>query len=139
MRTCRLVCKRWAAVIGESVAAVGVSAELLRSTVLSDEAPAASKTGAAGARQERVSSEEEEEEEEEEGDGDAASTTGRAPEAEQSGGGGATTGYSADPSVGGGRPRPATVAAMRRLRRLSRQLARAFPRAHTCVIHIDVG
>jgi len=121
MRTCRLVCKRWAAVIGESVKAVGVSAELLRSTVLGDQPPPAAAGKKEGAAAAAVDD-----------DVDSDDSCDEATPASR-------LASSTDPSVGGSRRRPTTAAAMRRLRRLSRQLARAFPRAHTCVLHIDVG
>jgi hypothetical protein len=125
MRTCRLVCKRWAAVIGESVRAVGVSADLLRTVVLGDheQAPPGGHGGAGAGYGQACESDSGEDED----DGD---------------GGGAEAGVpprDGDPSVVAGRRRAVTVAAMVRLRRLSRRLACAFPRAHTAVIHQDVG
>lgn len=132
MRTCRLVCKRWAAVIGESVAAVGVPADMLRAVVLSDHPPANGPGGGHGGDSGC--------------DSDAGSSSSEGGDAD-GGGTAAAARRSPVPSSGAsdasssdaGRPRADNAAAMRRLRRLSRKLARAFPRAHTCVIHIDVG
>lgn len=118
MRTCRLVCKRWAAALGESVTAIGVPADLLRNKVLSDAQDARAGSGAGG------------------GDGSQEASS-----SEDEGGEPATGVGGVDQSWAlGDEPMSAqTRAGMRRLRRLSRQLARAFPRAHTCVIHIDIG
>ena len=112
MRTCRLVCKRWSAVIGESVAALGASADLLRSTVLD--------LDAAG---DHIESSDDE--------GHVGSSSLSAEQVAGSMG--------ADTGVAPSRLSAATQSAMGQLRRLSRQLARAFPRAHTCCLHIDIG
>jgi hypothetical protein len=122
MRTCRLVCKRWAAVIGESVTAVGVSADLLRTAVLGDPLPGGRGGGGGGGGADDDGAL----------DVDSGSDGGSGDEGAGSGGGGG-------PAPPRGARAAAAARAMRRLRRLSRQLARAFPRAHTVVIHIDIG
>jgi hypothetical protein len=124
MRTCRLVCKRWAAVIGESVTALGVSADLFRETVLADPEDATDGRGGGGSAHHSLDSDSSSDDEEDVGsDGDNP----------------AAARFPASGTLPAQPRRAATVRAMRRLRRLSRQLARAFPRAHTVVIHIDIG
>ena len=147
MRTCRLVCKRWAAVIGESVTAVGVPADMLRAMVLDDAPPFESDLGGGAAMGNSSGGDSDEGG----GGGGRAAGEGEAGVAGgDAGGGGEQTagarerrasgaGSEGSASSDGGRPRRSSAAAMGRLRRQSRKLARAFPRAHTCVIHIDVG
>jgi hypothetical protein len=137
MRTCRLVCKRWAAVIGESVTAVGITPEQLRAIVLSDDATQGYVLGGGP-----------DTDSEGEGCRGPAGNGGQDPNASDVTGAERTRGllegvHGVAGSTTGGTSVVGhahhSAAAMRKLRLRSRRLARAFPRAHTCVVHVDVG
>lgn len=123
MRTCRLVCRRWASVIGESVTAIGVSGDLMREQVLGDGGGGDGGGGGGGGLLAAAACA-------------SSATDGDGSEDEAHEAGIAAT---LDPSTGGSLRCSALLAAMRRLRRLSRRLAFAFPRAHTAVVAFDVG
>jgi hypothetical protein len=141
MRTCRLVCRRWAAVIGESVAAVGVGADMLRSAVLTDP-PAGRGEGGEGSDEGGGPGPDGPDTDSSDDEGDAEAADGGSGGAAAAGAGRAAASPDEATSPGGvaalERARR-KASAMRRLRRLSRRLGRAFPRAHTCVLHVDVG